>query len=214
VLDLVHREPPSFGRRSFRSASVKELLLPAIRLFAVLTLLTGIVYPLLVTGVGRLLFPLQAHGSLVNRDGAPRGSALLAQKFTDARYFWPRPSAADFATVPSGASNLGPGSKLLQTAIAERRSKLGARAPDDLLTSSGSGLDPHLSPEAAMFEADRVAAARGIPVAQIRSLIVANTEPPQFGLLGEPRVNVLRLNLALDHANGSSSLIGYVSVPK
>jgi K+-transporting ATPase ATPase C chain len=123
---------------------------------------------------------------------------LLAQKVEDPRFFWPRPSAADYATVASGASNKGPTSADLVKAINERRAKFGADAPVELLTASGSGLDPHLSPEAARFQAARIAGARGIDVEKVRELIARLAEPPQLGIFGEPRVNVFALNRALD----------------
>lgn len=163
-----------------------------------LTLLTGFAYPLVATGIARIAFRDAASGSVVKRDGQPVGSALLAQKTDDPKYFWPRPSGGDFATVASGASNKGPTSADLAKAIAERREKLGKDAPDELLTASGSGLDPHLSPEGAKFQAPRIAAERKIPVEKVDALIDQLREEPQLGVLGEPRVNVLALNLALD----------------
>ena len=187
------------------------MILPAIRIFIVLTLLTGVVYPLAVTGVARLLFSRQATGSVVEAGGKAVGSELLAQPFANARYFMPRPSASDpaYATVASGASNLGPTAEKQQKAVAERaaalREKFGvgpdAALPADLLTASGSGLDPHLSPEAARFQIAAVAKARGFDAAKaqrLRDLVEAGIESPQLGFLGESRVNVLRLNLALD----------------
>jgi K+-transporting ATPase ATPase C chain len=176
------------------------LILNALRIFAVLTVLTGALYPLAVTGVGWLCFRHQANGGLVVRDGKTVGSSLLAQKFESDRYFWPRPSSADFATVASGASNKGPTSADLTKAIDERRAKFGADAPAEMLTASGSGLDPHLSPAAAKHQAPRIAAERKIAIEKVNDLIDELTTPPQFGFLGEPRVNVLALNLALDAA--------------
>jgi len=175
-----------------------KTILQALRLFLLLTLLTGVAYPVAVTVVARFVFPKQASGSIVNRDGKPVGSALLAQKFESPRYFWPRPSANDYATVPSGASNLGPTSEALKKAIAERRAKFGAGAPVEMLTTSGSGLDPHISPQAAVQQIARVAEARKMEPAHIATLVAENTEPPQWGIFGEPRVNVLALNLRLD----------------
>ena len=169
----------------------------SLRLLAVMTILTGILYPLSLVAVGRI-FPDQAGGSLLVRNGKPVGSKLLAQKNESPRYFRPRPSAADFATVPSGASNLGPTSADLAKAIAGRRAIWGQDAPADLLTASGSGLDPHLSPGAAAFQAHRVAEARKIPDADVLALVKKFTDGPQFGFLGEPRVRILELNLALD----------------
>lgn len=184
------------------------MLLIALRLFAVLTLLTGVAYPLLVTGAAQLLAPRAAGGSLLQRDGRTVGSALLAQEFKDPRYFRARPSAGDppYATVASGASNLGPTSAKLRAAIetrqAEAVSAFGAGAvPADLLTTSGSGLDPHLSPEAVRRQIDAVARARGFDAARcaaLAALVERSIEPPQLGLLGEPRINILQLNLALD----------------
>lgn len=178
----------------------------SLRMLAALTVLTGLIYPLAVTGVAHLAMPAQAQGSIVRVAGRPVGSVLLAQPTHQPRYFWPRPSAADYATVASGASNKGPTSQDLKTKIAERRvllrqaHGLGATAPvpDELVLASGSGLDPHLSPAAAHFQSARVARARQRPITEIDALIQRVTEPPQWGLLGQPRVNVLRLNLALD----------------
>jgi K+-transporting ATPase ATPase C chain len=188
---------------------MKTTFLPALRLFLALTLLTGIAYPLVVTGVARLCFPRQAGGSLLVRDGKVIGSELLAQSFTNLNVFWPRPSGADFATVPSGASNKGPTSAELKKAIEDRAAQLRAAhglaadapVPADLLTASGSGLDPHLSPDAARFQIERVAKARGFDAAgrtRLARLVEDHVEPPQLGFLGESRVNVLKLNLTLD----------------
>lgn len=176
---------------------MKEIL-TALRALVVLTIVTGILYPLAVTGIAQALFPEQARGSLVKRGDSLVGSSLLAQKFVGAAYFHPRPSAADFSTVASGASNQGFTSKKLLDAVKERRNALGAGAPPDLLYTSGSGLDPHISPEAATFQTARVAAARGWPTEKIDMLIAENTEEPQYGFLGQARVNVLKLNIALD----------------
>jgi len=172
-------------------------LVVSLRLLGVLTVLTGILYPLSLVAVGRF-FPVQAGGSLVWRDGRPVGSALLAQKNESHRYFQPRPSASDYATVPSGASNLGPTSVALAGAISECRTVWGSEAPSEMLTTSGSGLDPHLSPEAAAFQARRVAEARKLPIGEVLAQVKKFTDNPQFGFLGEPRVRILELNLALD----------------
>jgi K+-transporting ATPase ATPase C chain len=172
--------------------------LESLRIYIVLTLLTGIIYPLAMTGVAQLFFPTQANGSRILVQDKLVGSDLIAQKFESPRYFWPRPSAADYATVASGASNKGPTAADLKKSIDERRQKFGADAPVDLLTASGSGLDPHISPEAALSQIPRVAAARHIPAAKIFALVGKIAETPQLGFLGEPRVNVLRLNRALD----------------
>ncbi len=170
----------------------------SIRIYIVITLLTGIVYPLAMTGVAQILFPKQANGSRIVENGKLIGSELLVQKFESPRYFWPRPSAADYATVASGASNKGPTSADLKKAIDERRAKFGNDAPVDLLTASGSGLDPHISPEAARLQVARIAAARNMSIQKISALVDQTIEQPQFGVLGEPRVNVLGLNRLLD----------------
>lgn len=172
-----------------------KTILASLRILLVLTVLTGFVYTLVVTGIARLAFHKTATGSV-----GPHGSRLLAQKTESPQYFWPRPSAADFATVASGASNKGPTSADLAKSIAERREKFGQDAPDELLTAGGSGLDPHLSPSAAKYQAPRVATERSIPVEKVNALIDQLTEGPQLGFLGEPRVNILALNLALDAA--------------
>jgi len=175
-----------------------KTILQSLRIYIVLTVLTGVIYPLAMTGIAQLCFPKQANGSRVVENGQPIGSDLLAQKFESHRYFWPRPSAADCVTVPSGASNKGPTSADLKKSIHKRRQRFGADAPIDLLTASGSGLDPHISPEAARLQIPRVAAARSISIQKISELVDQTIEPPQLGFLGEPRVNVLRLNRTLD----------------
>jgi K+-transporting ATPase ATPase C chain len=175
-----------------------KTILQSLRIYLVLTLLTGIIYPLAMTGVAQLLFPKQANGSRIIENGKVVGSDLIAQKFESPRYFWPRPSSADYATVPSGASNKGPTSADLKKSIDERRAKFGNDAPVDLLTASGSGLDPHISPEAARLQIARVAAARNISIQKITTLVYQTIEEPQLGFLGESRVNVVRLNRALD----------------
>jgi potassium-transporting ATPase KdpC subunit len=194
---------------------------PAIVLVIALTLLTGLVYPLAMTGIAGVIFPDQARGSLIVRDGRVVGSALIGQDFTSARYFHGRPSAttapdpADASkTVPapynaagSGGSNLGPTSKALAERLAKDVAKLkeenpGTPVPIDLVTSSGSGLDPHISPAAALFQVPRVAKARSMSEDGLRQLVNDHVEAPFVGLLGEPRVNVLALNLALDRAAG------------
>ena len=174
-----------------------KTIIQSTRIFLGLTLLTGIIYPLAMTGLANVLFPRQAQGSLVQINGKLAGSELLAQKFAGESYFWSRPSAADYATVASGASNKGPTSGDLVKSIAAQRTALGAEAPVDLLTASASGLDPHISPEAAKFQIPRIAAARHLPNEQLDALVDGLTEAPQLGFLGEPRVNVLRLNREL-----------------
>ena len=178
----------------------------SVRMTFVFTVLTGLAYPLLVTGLAQAFFRAQANGSLVHRNGQIVGSELLSQKFEGPRYFWPRPSASDFGAVPSGASNLGPTSQVLQSNILARVEAFrGANAlspgilvPSDMAFQSGSGLDPHISPLAAELQIRRIADARKESDAALASLVARFTEPPQFGFLGEPRVNVLLLNLAMD----------------
>jgi K+-transporting ATPase ATPase C chain len=176
----------------------------AFKFIMLMTALTGIAYPLLITGVGRLFFVRQAEGSLIIDRGKVLGSELIAQKFTDSRYFWPRPSAVDYNPLPSGGSNLGPTSASLKDSIVVRRSRFaadGAPIPADLLCASGSGLDPDISPEAAHYQLERVAFARQLDKAQRTALLLLidrYTEAPTIGILGQPRVNVLRLNMALD----------------
>lgn len=187
----------------------------ALVLTVLFTLLTGLAYPLAITGLGQAMFPHQANGSLVTRGEVVIGSALIGQTFTADRYFHGRPSATS-ATDPADAtktidapynaanstgSNLGPSSKALAEAVAARAKALGeAPQPADLVTSSASGLDPHLSPAGALAQVARVAQARGKPEAEIRALVERQIEGRDLGLLGEPRVNVLALNLALDAA--------------
>lgn len=180
-------------------------LRPAATLLLLMTLLTGALYPLAMTGLAQALFPAQANGSLIERDGKLIGSSLIAQGFSGERYFHARPSAAGagYDGASSSGSNYGPTSKALMTAIAERRAAAQVQNPRTpvplaLVTASGSGLDPHLSPGAAEFQIPRVAKSRGLGEAQVRALLAEQLEGRQFGLLGEPRVNVLQLNLALD----------------
>jgi len=186
-----------------------KIFAQSIRMFLVLTVLTGLIYPLAVTGFAHLCFPSQAEGSQITINGKVCGSALLAQKSVDPKYFWPRPSAADYATVASGASNLGPGSDTLKKAISDWATQLrtankladNASLPDDMLTTSGSGLDPDISPAAARMQIDRVATARGYEndkKAQLTQIVEAHILGPQWGFLGKPRVNVLLLNQAVD----------------
>jgi K+-transporting ATPase ATPase C chain len=185
------------------------LLRNALGLLLVLTAVTGIAYPLVVTGLAQVLFPHTANGSLIEHDGKPLGSTLIGQPFSDPKYFWGRPSAtAPFAdnSAASSGSNLGPTNPALADAVKQRIDALHAadpgsvavRVPVDLVTASGSGLDPHISPAAATYQIARVARARNITAEQIKRFVADATEGRQFGLLGEPRVNVLKLNLLLD----------------
>ncbi|MCX5654101.1 MAG: potassium-transporting ATPase subunit KdpC [Planctomycetota bacterium] len=190
-----------------------RLLLQSVLCLAVLTILTGLVYPLVVTGVAVVAFPHQAHGSLIMRDGHAVGSQLIGQAFSDPRYFWSRPSATSDANskpLPynagsSGGSNLGPINPDLGKQVKERVAALRAADPGntqpvpvDLVTASASGLDPDISPAAAEFQAPRVARARGLAESAVRDLVRQHTHERFLGVLGEPRVNVLELNLALD----------------
>ena len=183
-----------------------KLFIQSILLTIVFTVLTGVLYPLVITGIAQVVFHDQANGSLIVRDGKVVGSELLAQQFTGDKYFWPRPSAGGYATVPSGASNLGPTSQALQSNVIANAAafrtgnKLAADTPvpSDMVFTSASGLDPHISPEAARLQIGRVAAARSIGADQVKALVEKFVESPQWGIFGEERVNVLRLNLALD----------------
>ncbi len=184
------------------------ILRPALMVFIALSLLLGIIYPLLVTGLAQLIFPVQANGSLMGREGKPIGSELIGQPFDDPKYFWGRLSATpDFPynSASSSGSNLGPSNPALVEEVKARVEALQkadpgnkSSIPIDLVTSSGSGLDPHISPAAALYQASRVARVRGLSEERVRYLLDQFTEPRQWGFLGEPRVNVLRLNLALD----------------
>lgn len=188
-------------------------LRPAFVSFIALSVITGLAYPFAITGLAKLIFPHQAGGSLILRDGKVIGSEWIGQSFTAPRDFWGRPSAtvdANGKALPynganSGGSNLAPSNPDLQKAVHERITALRAADPEatgpvpvDLVTSSGSGLDPHISPAAAAFQVHRVAKARGLDEGKVRDLVTAHIEAPQLGLLGEARVNVLKLNLALD----------------
>ena len=180
----------------------------AILSLLVLTFVTGVAYPLVVTGIAQLIFPRAANGSVIERNGKPVGSALIGQPFSDPRYFWSRPSATTpfaYNAASSVGSNLGPTNPALTDAVRQRIDALRAADPGnatpvpiDLVTASGSGLDPHISPAAAEYQVARVARVRGISADAVRKLVAGATEGRQLGVLGEPRVNVLALNLALD----------------
>ena len=187
---------------------MKNLLRPAISLFVLLSIVTGVFYPLLVTGVARVAFPAAASGSLIVREGKPIGSELIGQNFTEPKYFWGRPSATapqPYNAAASSGSNLGPLNPALAAAVKTRIEALRAADPGnprpvpiDLVTASASGLDPHISPAAADYQVERVARSRQLDPQAVRQLISQHSEGLDLGVLGEPRVHVLRLNLALD----------------
>jgi K+-transporting ATPase ATPase C chain len=186
----------------------------ALRMTVVLTVLTGIIYPVAMAGLANLLFPFQAQGSLVSHDGRVTGSALIGQNFSSARYFHGRPSAAGdkgYDASASSGSNLGPTNKTLITTVAQRLKELiqknpgitAAQVPVDIVTASGSGLDPEISPAAADLQVPAIAKARGLSEEQLRAVVRSHTRPRWGGMLGEPGVNVLELNLALDDLSGA-----------
>jgi K+-transporting ATPase ATPase C chain len=191
-----------------------KLTLQSIRQTIVWSVLCGVVYTVVITVICQLCFHSQAEGSLVQRDGKVIGSALLAQQFQGSNYFWPRPSAASYGTGPTGiqsssGSNLGPTSGQLQTNVQNNLAAFrsgnnlatNADVPVDMVFASASGLDPHISPEAARLQVARVAAARGLSADKVQALVESHVEPPQWGFLGQARVNVLLLNVALDAAD-------------
>jgi K+-transporting ATPase ATPase C chain len=187
---------------------MKALIRPALSLFAALSVITGLLYPLFITGIAQVAFPDQASGSLLKRDGKVVGSSLIGQPFSEPRYFWGRPSATSpnpYNALASSGSNLAPTNPALVDGAKARIDALKAADPEikgpipaDLVTASASGLDPQISPAAAFFQVERIAKARGIPASAIQSIVEARVVERQLGFLGEPRVNVLELNLALD----------------
>jgi potassium-transporting ATPase KdpC subunit len=186
-------------------------LLPALRMLVILTVLTGIAYPLVITGIAQVAFPRPANGSLISTDGKAAGSELIGQPFDDPKYFWSRPSATSpqpYNAMASSGSNQGARNPALADAVTARIKALRdadpgntAPVPVDLVTASASGLDPHISVAAAEYQIARVAKARGLAPASVRDLVDQATEGRTFGVLGDPRVNVLRLNIALDHTS-------------
>ncbi|HZX30624.1 MAG TPA: potassium-transporting ATPase subunit KdpC [Rhodocyclaceae bacterium] len=189
---------------------MKTLIRPAVSLFVLLTAVTGVAYPLVVTGVAKAAFPEQAGGSVIIKEGKPVGSSLVGQNFTDPKHFWGRPSATSpqpYNGTASSGSNQGPLNPALTDAVKGRIEALRAAdpgntrlVPADLVTASASGLDPHISPEAAEYQVPRIARERHLAAADLRALVRQHTEDRQWGVFGEPRVNVLELNLALDAA--------------
>lgn len=180
-----------------------KILMNNLKIFLFFIVLTGVAYPLFITVVSQVVFKDQANGSLLTKNGKVIGSELLAQQFTGKQYFWPRPSAANYDSTASAASNLSPDSKTLRETIAKRAADNGldVNSNDDLLYASGSGLDPHISPESATRQINRIAEARHLDagkVEKLKKLVADNTEGRQFGILGRVRLNVLKLNLVLD----------------
>jgi K+-transporting ATPase ATPase C chain len=193
-----------------KKISMKTQTIIALKFLLFMTILTGIVYPLLMTGVAQLSFPYKANGSLVMKDGKILGSELIGQKFDSTIYFWSRPSAIGYNPIPSGASNYGPTSDILKKQVTARRILFATKnsikditgVPKEMIFASGSGLDPHISPEAAVLQVQRVATARNFNETQkqkLLRLIRDKTDEPQFFLFGEPRINVFELNLAVDN---------------
>jgi K+-transporting ATPase ATPase C chain len=184
-----------------------KLIIQSIRQTILWTLIAGVAYPIAITVIAQLAFKDQANGSLLVKDGKVVGSEFIAQQFTGTNYFWPRPSACSYGTVPSGASNLGPTSGTLKTNVMNNAAAFisgnnlptNTVVPADMLYASASGLDPHISPESARLQVGRVAASRGWSEAKVSALVEKFIEPPQWGLFGQARVNVLKLNVALDN---------------
>jgi potassium-transporting ATPase KdpC subunit len=195
-------------RTEHEARTMGKLIRNSLTMLVVMTAITGVIYPAVVTGAAQLLFPAQANGSLAMKDGKPVGSTLIGQSFTEPKYFWGRPSATSPQAnngASSSGSNLGPTNPALTDAAKQRIADLVAADPDnkapvpvDLVTASGSGLDPEISPAAAQYQAARVARARGIDEKRVLALVDQAKVGRQFGLLGEPRVNVLKLNMMLD----------------
>ncbi|MGZ3769621.1 MAG: potassium-transporting ATPase subunit KdpC [Bdellovibrio sp.] len=183
-------------------------MIQSLRMLIFMTLVTGVAYPLLVTGISQMIFPHQANGSMFKSGEVLLGSSLVAQNFEGPKYFWPRPSAVSFNPLPSGGSNLSLISADLKKTVDERKAKLQAahpgqgEPPQDLLFASGSGLDPEITPEAAQYQILRIAKARGIADTEVSHLVEKFTEGRQMGIFGEPRVHVLALNAALDEYQG------------
>lgn len=189
-----------------------KYLIPAIRFKIFMVIVLGLIYPFVMTGVSQVIFPRQASGDFLSRGGQTVGSSLIAQNFEKPQYFWPRPSAIGFNPLPSGGSNLGSISADLKKTFDERKEKLKTAHPEadmeppqELLFASSSGLDPHISPAAARYQVQRVAKARGMDPQQVKNLVAGMTEARRWRILGEPTVNVLALNLALDKAQGIDS---------
>ena len=207
--------PAAPRQAAFENVGQPSIVRPALILFVILSVVTGLLYPLAVTGVAQAVFSHQANGSLITQNGKVVGSELIGQSFTAPGHFWGRPSATapmPYNAAASGGSNQGPTNPALVDAVKARIESLRAADPGntravpvDLVTASASGLDPHISPAAADYQAARVAKARGLPLAQVQALVQQHTEAPWLGLLGEPRVNVLALYLALNLAPGALS---------
>jgi K+-transporting ATPase ATPase C chain len=210
IHDREEQQAAIHGRTFKKSGDhpMSKLLRQSFVLLLLMTVITGVLYPLAATGLAQLIFPQQANGSLIVKDGKPVGSVLIGQSFTDPKYFWGRPSATSpnaYNASASSGSNLGPTNPALTDAVKQRIAALRAADPGntapvpvDLVTASGSGLDPEISPAAAQYQLERVAKARGLSTAQVQALVNEYTSGRQLGVLGEPRVNVLQLNLALD----------------
>lgn len=189
-----------------------KYLMPALRFKIFMTIVLGLIYPFAMTGITQTIFPTQSKGDFISRDGQIVGATLIGQNFEGPNYFWSRPSAIGYNPLPSGGSNLGQGSAALKETVDGRLAKLKAAHPDqsgeppqDLLFASASGLDPHISPAAAQYQVTRIAKARNLNTEQVQNLIATATQPRAFGILGEPTVNVLALNLALDATAGVDS---------